>query len=418
MLSQHAVVSADLIFDSITSSESVIPILSHSAVSTSIDLSSYLAIDAGSESMDVGHTDTVAEHLESLVGGSPFFEHEPPSEFEMQAAATFPSEYLPSTAMEEPMLIPTSEQAIHGLPQPSEIAAEEIKAELQLSPVSLSLSPPTSVDLRFKSPPPPSNLAIRRNIRRPSALHLSSSTSPMIGSGPKTCIDPIRPSPMRRVASATGTLTGRIQKPQGAMGPRSPFNREAFVQNLQRTESPVLESLSGHASPRLAEMPTREATVSSCTSDEDGLYMLNSAAHIQIAEHAISTPPVTPGFHATRFEPVFPYGATGAMAFPRDDSCLTPGLISNGSDFELSLPGPSAYACASQPVTPSFPGHHSLAQNLWAPLGGNPGPGALEYSFPESYADMSSGRTSPGPAKAKQFQFTQNVTPQDFHIPK
>jgi hypothetical protein len=223
---------------------------------------------------------------------------------------------------------------------------------------------------------------------------------------------------MRRVASASGTLSGRVQKPMSAMAPRSPFSREHFLQNLQRTQSPVLESLSGTASPRVLELPTREATVSSCTSDEDGLYMLNSAAPIQLSEQAIASPPVTPGFHATHFEPVFPYAAAGPLSFPRDDSCLTPGLASNGSEFELSLPAPGAYTCASQPVTPSFPGHHGMAHNFWAPLGANLAPGALEYAFPESLADISHGRLSPGPAKAKQFQFTQNVTPQDFHIPK
>jgi hypothetical protein len=76
---------------------------------------------------------------------------------------------------------------------------------------------------------------------------------------------------------------------------------------------------------------------------------------------------------------------------------------------------------ASQPVTPSFPPSMAPAYTNAGFFGSGAaglGQQQTEYHFPESYpADASSARSSPvAPLRSKQFQFAQNVTPQDYSV--
>ena len=131
----------------------------------------------------------------------------------------------------------------------------DIRMEGQLaSPVSTDQSSPTT-DLRFKSPPPPANIASRRNKHLPAQLNPTALRSIY---GPKTGLDKAlrteAPSPMRRIASASGMMPGRIQKAiMACSSPRSPIylerTKDALMRSLHDTRSPTLQSLNTAMSP-------------------------------------------------------------------------------------------------------------------------------------------------------------------------
>jgi hypothetical protein len=128
------------------------------------------------------------------------------------------------------------------------------------------------------------------------------------------------------------------------------------------------------------------------------------------AEMNVKTPPDTPGLASNFPEHFFPNAADQAWNFmPHDEPLPTPSLCSHdGSELQFSMASQIPGYIASQPVTPSFPPSIGPA---YGGIYGN-----AEYNFPESYPADSSARSSPvAPAKSKQFQFAQNVTPQDFN---
>ncbi|KLU84096.1 hypothetical protein MAPG_03141 [Magnaporthiopsis poae ATCC 64411] len=347
------------------------------------------------------------------------------------------------------------------------------------SPNSTLFSPPTPDDLRFKSPPPPSNIASRRNKGVPAQLNATALRA--YSYGPKTGLDLSKRSDaaspgMRRISSATGpTMPGRVQKSLscaslgGSSGaPRSPLTRERTKDALMRsltstvaaTRSPILGgSIVGNVmspmtpsgeyfgingvSAAASAQGTREATVASSASDEEQRYGLGTASSVVAGgffPETLKTPPGTPGLNGV--------GATGfsehqmtagqintfeaAWNFnPQDEPLVTPGLGSFGSEeFALASAAPG-YIGSSQPPTPSFPhsiGPASFPGYPWSAAGPsvvpyNGGAGMVhggssiaEYTFPDSFVPDSSAMSSPGlpPKSSKQFQFTQNVTPQDF----
>ncbi|KAK1757475.1 LIM/homeobox protein Lhx3 [Echria macrotheca] len=289
-----------------------------------------------------------------------------------------------------------------------------------LSPLSMTSSPPAGVDMRFKSPPPPADIAGRRNMRRPAPLGISSLRGNPLIPGPKTGIDAPRrtetASPMRRISSASGT--GRIQKPfANSGGPRSPFfmdrNKEALFQSLQAQ------------SPETTEMNTqslRENTVASASDDDQGYAFgsMNTVGGYQVfkAESTIKTPPDTPGLAGSFPDQFFTNSAEQLWGYiPHDEPLPTPSLCSHqGSELEFSMAPQMPGYIASQPATPSFP--PSIGPTYGGFFGGSLA--NAEYNFPDSYPSESSARSSPGggPPRSKQFQFAQNVTPQDFHQEK
>ncbi|EJT73328.1 hypothetical protein GGTG_10172 [Gaeumannomyces tritici R3-111a-1] len=345
------------------------------------------------------------------------------------------------------------------------------------SPNPTVMSPPTPDDLRFKSPPPPSNIASRRNKGVPAQLNATALRA--YSYGPKTGLDMSKRSDaaspgIRRIASATGpTMPGRIQKSLscanigGSGAPRSPLTRErtkdALMRSLQSTvaavRSPVLGgSIAGNvmspmtpsgeyfgtggASAMASTQGTREATVASSASDEEQSYGIGappSAMAGGFFTGTLKTPPGTPGlngvggtgFQEHQMAPGQINTFEAAWNFnPQDEPLVTPGLGSFGSEeFAMASSAPG-YIGSSQPPTPSFPhsiGPASFGAYPWSatgpsvvPYSGSAGMmhggGIAEYTFPESFVPDSSARSSPGlpPKSSKQFQFTQNVTPQDF----
>ncbi|KAK0618547.1 hypothetical protein B0T17DRAFT_592285 [Bombardia bombarda] len=324
------------------------------------------------------------------------------------------------------------ESGDHESPDSQGLLENLVKPD-DMSPRSMPDSPPQASDLRFKSPPPPADIASRRNMRRPAPLGLSSLRNGTHGYGPKTGIDAPRrsdtASPIRRISSATGSLPGRVQKSfMNSGGPRSPFaldrNKEALLQSLHNTHSPIMTSLNSAMSPMSPEgmsgQGLRENTVGTNTSDEDQGYTFGSLGAVSMykVESSIKTPPGTPGLPIHFHDPFFSNSVDHAWNYvPQDEPLPTPSLCSHGgSELEFSMAPQMPGYVASQPVTPSFPPSVGPTYNGF--FNGNMT--NAEYNFPDSYPPETSARSSPGgpPFRSKQFQFAQNITPQDFNTDK
>ena len=331
---------------------------------------------------------------------------------------TFPSQLLATDALSVHLDLKSEELSEHG---GLGLGSEE---------VAHTHTPPDSADLRFKSPPPPANIATRRNKGVPAQLNSSALRS--YSYGPKTGIDlskrPEAPSPMRRVASATGFLPSRIQKSAFGAAPRSPLylerTKEAIVRSLHDVRPPMLASLNTALAPVTTgdgslSLPqdAREATVSSSTSDDEQRYTFGSPQTGYFRFDAMKTPPSTPGLGRAFPEQIVSMDTP--WNYPTSDEALiTPGLGSFGSEEFSMAPTAPGYVAQSQPPTPSFASGVGPAYFPWG-LNGT-APGHAEYTFPgESYMTTDvSAKSSPGQPKSRQFQFTQNVTPQDFSVEK
>ncbi|GAP83003.1 putative homeobox protein [Rosellinia necatrix] len=296
----------------------------------------------------------------------------------------------------------------------------------QTSHVSPGMPTPTD---SFRSPPPPANIASRRNIPRPASLQAASLKSRSYNL-PKTAMDASKrmenhPSPVasiRRISSVTGLGAGRIQK--NSINPRSPFLARAVVQYHAR--SPV-----GSGTPTFpgAAPPTpmtpalfdqhhgQEPAVMSASPDNSSfvLGMGVSSNFVQEIkeEHELKTPPTTPGI-MNEFNTNGYVGNTFNSGFniTTDQPLLTPYFHSEFPDLSVqNVPG---YVESSDdgPSTPVFAGvinsgleHTQFNGNIMA---------NTQYDWDANESVVSS-RSSPGYSRSKHIQFTPNMTPQDYH---
>ncbi|KAK4143235.1 uncharacterized protein C8A04DRAFT_29050 [Dichotomopilus funicola] len=298
-----------------------------------------------------------------------------------------------------------------------------------VSPGSIpDMSPLALSNLRFKSPPPPADIASRRKSRRPAPLGLSSL---MGGAGPKTGVEVPRRadtvSPMRRISSSTG-LSGRVQKAFiGPNGPRSPFamdrNKEALLHSLHETQPSTMPLLNSGMPQMTGEVlfapGTGDGAVAVRAPDEEQGFPFGSFGAIggiptfNHTDQAIKSPPETPGLQIGLQESYFPGSNDNTWTYtPQDGALPTPSLCSHGgSEMEFSAATQRPGYVASQPATPSFPPTMGPAYSSFFGMG----LGQTDYQFPDAYAAESSSRSSPVAfPRSKQFQFAQNVTPQDF----
>ncbi|KAK0703765.1 hypothetical protein B0T26DRAFT_744457 [Lasiosphaeria miniovina] len=374
--------------------------------------------------------DDVPSHAGILRDSGPFHLFPDRDYFSSPPLPQFPSELIAENA---------ARSNEHESPSHQELTEDVIKEE-NLSPSAIPDSPPSVSQMRFKSPPPSADIASRRNMQRPAPLGLTSLRSASHCPGPKTAFDAPRradtASPLRRISSATGSLSGRVQKAMLAGGPRSPFsldrNKEVLYQSLQGAHSPMMASLNSAMSPPLASdgmggQEQRENTVTTnASSDEEHGYTYGSMGsinglHMYKSEPTIKTPPGTPGLPIGFQDSCYPSSVDQAWNYvPHDEPLPTPSLCSHGgSELEFSMAPQMPGYVASQPPTPSFPPSVGptytsfFTSNLPSNLANS------EYNFPDSYRPESSARSSPGgPPRSKQFQFAQNVTPQDFSTDK
>ncbi|KAI1774934.1 hypothetical protein F4818DRAFT_417217 [Hypoxylon cercidicola] len=284
----------------------------------------------------------------------------------------------------------------------------------------------------FKSPPPPANIACRRNIARPANLQTASlrSRSYNLPYGPKTALDGSKrvdassPGlPMRRIASTAGNMHGRIQKPNA--GPRSPmfFNRnpEALMQWHTRSPvGPIAAAFSGAAPPTpLTPAVVDQSSIVSPTCSDDSPFMLGGslpALSDSKADLNLKTPPTTPGLLTPFGNQNYAASSFNTGADFQDQPVWTP--------FQTEFPGfgmhpVSSYTEAndgSLPTTPLYPNSTFVRQdmmpNMMGTLMGNMGNTQFDWDANES---VNSSKSSPNQPRSKQIQFTQNMTPQDYN---
>ncbi|KAK2776260.1 homeobox transcription [Colletotrichum kahawae] len=287
----------------------------------------------------------------------------------------------------------------------------------QFSPESMAHSPPeiTTTDFRFR-PPPTIDIASRRNSKRPAQLVSCMRSQSYNFSGPKTGIEMSRrieaPSPMRRVASATGNFPRGIQKATSA-GPRSPLCFDRNQENLllqMAGHSPVSRSSVAPPTPNTPVVPTqqqhmREATVSSMSSEDEKSYSVQT--NLTVPQYAMDptmrTPPDTPGLMTNMSGSLFPYD----YQVP-DEPLHTPsfGTFDNEFALQTNVPTYVAQGCGSQPVTPSF-APNPMGPAFYSSFGG----GNTEYNW--SDASSMAIKPSPEQTSSKHYAFN-NITAQDF----
>ncbi|KAI1214143.1 uncharacterized protein F4807DRAFT_115742 [Annulohypoxylon truncatum] len=280
----------------------------------------------------------------------------------------------------------------------------------------------------FKSPPPPANIASRRNIPRPATLQTASLRSRSYGYGgmPKTALDgskrmdPSSPmSSIRRIASSTGSMHGRIQKP--ISGPRSPmiYNAEALLAYQSRSPANAMApAFSGAAPPTpmtpavLDQQGMREPVVTSACS-EDTSFLLGANLPTNMMESNLKTPPSTPGGllnHYGNSNYPNPYGAR--VDFQPDQPILTPFFNTEFTDMSMhTIPSYADLSDGSLPTTPLYPMGSIPEQNTF----GQSTMANTQFDWDTNEA-VSSSRSSPNQTRSKQIQFTQNMTPQDYNL--
>lgn len=291
--------------------------------------------------------------------------------------------------------------------------------EEQATPsITLGITIPTN---SFKSPPPPANIASRRNIPRPAALQVGNMRSRSYNLGPKTGMDGLRradpTSPataMRRIASAGGNMAGRIQK---SAGPRSPLflnrNAEAFLQYHSRSPVGVLSAAFAGATPPTPMTPVvmsqsgREPTVSSTCSDDDA-FMLGHGIE------SLKTPPETPGVLGSLPSHFNGHAFNSGMDFAADQPLLTPYFQTEFPDLSLrQVPSYVEMSDTSLPSTPLYTNIITSAaqesNTLTAAANGN-----AQYDW-DANESITSTKSSPGQPRSRQIQFTPNMTPQDYN---
>jgi hypothetical protein len=203
-------------------------------------------------------------------------------------------------------------------------------------------------------------------------------------------------------------------------------NKEALLQSLQETQTPSMASLN-NAMPSLGPEGMHgsgmgDGAVGASVPDDEQGYPFGSLGHVSglplyNAESAVKSPPETPGVQVGFHESYFPSSLEHAWNYvPQDEPLPTPSLCSHGgSEVEFSMAPHLPGYVASQPVTPSFP--PTMGPTYTGFFGTSLG--QAEYHFPDSYPAESSARSSPvAPPRSKQFQFAQNITPQDFNTDK
>jgi hypothetical protein len=316
-------------------------------------------------------------------------------------------------------------------------------------------SSPVAVNSRFKSPPPPADLAARRSRARPAALGASALRDK--STGPKTvnpseAVKRLHGSPtaaMRRAASASGlnVLAGRVQK-QSQLPQRSPLKRNfttgtsTFLElNAHVRQMPVrnrswLSTPRGPPTPGSPrEMPqelyTRQDDVSqheeqtpqdrhtpcSSNSESDGSYMYDRAGLGCFSADGMMPNMVSP--------PETPANAHGAAMHwnyeTETDALMTPGFTSFMGDGIMRMPQPQYVSplTASQPQTPAFGQFNGFPYAQHSPVfemvpsldqGG-------EYFFGDNsmpqFAVVASSKCSPDQGREKTYTFN-NATQKDF----
>lgn len=303
--------------------------------------------------------------------------------------------------------------------------AASYQSHVPMPSTTISPEPTFSVvtDLRFKSPPPPTDIAARRSKPRPAALGSTAlrGTVPM---GPRSISTSDIPkrmtysptgSPMRRIQSNGGGMNvigARIQKSYN-VPQRSPMVRHFVDYMNENSVPPMPVTASFQEFPPTPSSPyekthlSQSVTSASSPSDSEPSYIFNTGVPgcFEMAEHGstMASPPETPHnpqmSHWAAFEAV-------------DEPLHTPGFGVFGSEMSMQMLQPPYVSpmSASQPATPAFPTFGSFPYHHASPQFEFPiEQPQIEYHFPDTMNfPMVSSSKSP-PSQLKNYTFN-NLT--------
>jgi hypothetical protein len=150
--------------------------------------------------------------------------------------------------------------------------------------------------------------------------------------------------------------------------------------------------------PVMPRQATREATASSCSSEEDQLMLYRQSSWSSFGsgmDQNLRTPPATP----SNMPDMYPFPN---IAFAvHDEPVMTPSL--HDTFPEIGAPQYHATGCGSQPPTPSFAPVGSISYQT-------PFADGTQYNWPT--AQSGSAASSPN-ARVRQLQFN-NITAEHF----
>lgn len=350
-----------------------------------------------------------------------------------------PSQFFPNNAemsFIQQMFTP-DEQASEAPPAMSGTAPEESPLG-RSKPILSNLTIPESHGdsaFSFKSPPPPANIASRRNMTKPAALQAASlRCRPFsLPGGPKSSLEGSRrtdasspASHIHRIASSTGNMGGRIQK-QGA-GARSPMflnrNTENYLQYHSRSPVGTLASASAFPPTPLTpaiygQQDVHEPAVASHCSDDEAFMLGDGSTGLGLA-NSLKTPPRTPGIPCVPQNYAVHHPLSAGLDFADlaadltpDQPLLTPVFQTEFPDLsQHRVPGYLEAGDTSMPSTPLFAEMMNMTRDTLPMLGGGSGnPPQYDWDANES---INASTASPSQARSKQVLFTQNRTPQDY----
>ncbi|PSR76554.1 hypothetical protein BD289DRAFT_486810 [Coniella lustricola] len=287
------------------------------------------------------------------------------------------------------------------------------------------------------------SIASRRKTRPPQRLNQTALRD--FTNGPKTGIDSTRRSDMigiiRRVASATGSMSGKISKSGPPVSPLSPrsFDPSILEQLAQQASlnastasfkqesasvSPVVPTLdqrflsADHSGFQLRTSSLAlnkfEDTMAYSTSSPD--YSARDAASNDVRSH---------GFQSFQ-TPKFTLDTTRGNVTP-DEALTTPGLSQFGSEVEFPMTLSAPRYVESEPATPSMvPVSLSGSAAAVSHAQGYPTlkletpPQNDMYPWsrsPDQLSAWSGGMGHFGEPQSQTFQFQPNITPQNFNSP-
>lgn len=305
-----------------------------------------------------------------------------------------------------------------------------------LSPNTIGQPSPhlDQADLGGNQTSPNASIASRRKIRPPQRLNQMALRN--YPNGPKTGVECSKRSEvygtMRRAASATGPLSGKIFKSGIPVSPLSPRSFDpSFLEQLARNSS-----LAAGSSMRdtLSASPSRYLSA-----DNSGLGIQHRSSSLslnsfgermtlspRLAERARETTVMTarhPSFQHIP-QPRFTLDAGCGNASP-DEALTTPGLSQFGSELEFPTSLTAPRYVESEPATPSYvpvaiPASTAAQSHGFPTLKIETPPQSDMFPWSRSPDQMSMWNGALGQygePQSQSFQFQPNVTPQNFNSP-
>lgn len=354
-----------------------------------------------------------------------------------QSSASFVSQSIPSISHDVLVHEPAEDASVTQQSEVSDFSSFD-----SLSPDMLSETSPIldQMVLGHNQSSSSASIASRRKIRPPQRLNQTALRN--YPNGPKTGIEGCKQSglyrTMRRAASATGPLSGKIIKPGPPVSPLSPRTFEpAFLEHIARSSSLSATSSAlkepATASPVISSMEQRYLSA-----DNSGLGFQRSSS---LSVNTFGEPPsLSPRIREYNREGSLSNGQTPNFqhfqnpTFTLDSGCgnispneplTTPGLSQFGSELEFPTSLSAPRYVESEPATPSYvpvnlPATSAAHGQGFPTLKVETPPQGDIYPWsrsPDQLSMWNGALGQFGETQSQTFQFQPNITPQNFNSP-